>query len=207
MDWLTYAAYGLLGLDHAAVGHGLMDSLLPWSVALGQRPFELAEIRAEPPEGWNEVRKKLWRARIDATREQEHIGAIERLIYKRRWVPHNYEEEFAQAFKWWLREKAEFFLEKSVQGGAISLDDWAAALWKDSRVRAATAVYYVGPIGNAKKFSQILKEAIDEETVPDDEAAFKPSHKQVRGKLNIPRERFRSITSMPGHYVWAGKHK
>jgi hypothetical protein len=60
-------------------------------------------------------------------------------------------------------------------------------------------------LANAKQFIPILKEAIEEETVPEDEVAFKPSHKQLRGKLNVPRERFRSIISKSSHYIWAGK--
>ena len=50
-----------------------------------------------------------------------------------------------------------------------------------------------------------LKEAVEEETVPDDETAFKPRHKTLRGKLNVPRERFRLLTSKPSCYIWAGK--
>jgi len=46
---------------------------------------------------------------------------------------------------------------------------------------------------------------VEEETVPDDEIVFKARHKQLRGKLNVPRERFRSLTARPGHYIWAGK--
>jgi hypothetical protein len=205
MDWLVYAAYGLLPQDHPAAGSGVMDAVHPWEVALGQRPFELAAIHAGPPADWDEKRKQLWLARLEAIRTNEHIARIEQPVYKRRWVPPDYEREFAEAFKWWLREKAEFFLEQAVAGGPTSLEDWAAALWKDSRVRAAAEAYYGSPLANAKKFEPILKEAVEEETVPDDEAAFKPRHKQLRGKLNVPRERFRSLTSKPEFYVWAGK--
>ena len=205
MDWVVYAAYGLLPQDHPAVGLGLMDAEHPWEVALGQRPFELAAIHAGPPTDWDDKRKQLWQARVEVTQESEHIARIEQPVYKRRWVPPDYEKEFADAFKWWLREKAEYYLEHSVAGGPISLEDWAAALWKDSRVRAAAEAYNGSPLPNAKKFESILKEAVEEETVPDDEIAFKPRHKQLRGKLNVPRERFRSLTSKPGHYVWAGK--
>ena len=48
-------------------------------------------------------------------------------------------------------------------------------------------------------------EPILREAVPDGEAAFKPRYKTLRGKLNVPRERFRSLASKPGFYVWAGK--
>lgn len=205
MDWLVYAAYGLLPQDHPAVGFGVMDAVHPWEVALGQRPFELRAIHAGPPDDWDGKRKNLWKARIEIIGESEHIARIEQLVYKRRWVPPDYEKEFAEAFKWWLREKAEFYLEHTVAGGPVSLEDWALALWRDSRVRAAAEVYCGAPLPDAGKFMPILKEAVEEETVPDDETAFKPRHKQFRGKLNVPRERFRSLTLKPGTYVWAGK--
>jgi hypothetical protein len=205
MDWLVYAAYRLLPQDHPAVGLGVMDAVHPWEVALGQRPFELAAINAGPPADWDDARRALWLARLEAIRENEHIARIEQPVYKRRWVPPDYEKEFAEAFKWWLREKAEFFLEQAVDGGPISLEDWAAALWKDPRIRAAAEAHEGSTIASSKKFEPILKEAVEEETVPDDEAAFKPRHRQLRGKLNVPRERFRSLTSKPGFYVWAGK--
>jgi hypothetical protein len=92
-----------------------------------------------------------------------------------------------------------------VNGGPVALEDWAAALWKDSRVRAAVEAYDGSPVASSKKFEPILKEAIEEETVPGDKSAFKQRHKILRGKLNVPRERFRSLTSKPGYHVWAGK--
>jgi type I restriction-modification system DNA methylase subunit len=205
MDWLVYSAYGLLPQDHPAVGLGAMDAVHPWEVALGQRPFELSAINAGPPADWEEKRRRLWLARMGAIRTNEHIARIEQPVYKRRWVPPDYEKEFAEAFKWWLREKAEFFLEHAVNGGPISLENWAAALWDDPRVRAAAEAYKGSPLASSKEFEPILKEPVEEETVPDDETAFKPRHKTLRGKLNVPRERFRSLTSKPGYYVWAGK--
>jgi len=205
IDWLVYATYGLLSEDHPAVGLGAMDAGHPWEVALGQRPFELLAIHSGPPADWDESRKKLWQARTETIRTDEHIARIEQPMYKRRWAPPDYEKEFAEAFKWWLREKAEFYLEHAADGGPVSLKEWAAALWKDSRVRAAAEVYHGGTLLGARHFEPILKEAVEEETVPDDETAFKARHKQLRGKLNVPRERFRSLTATPGHYIWAGK--
>jgi hypothetical protein len=72
-------------------------------------------------------------------------------------------------------------------------------------VRAAAEVYQGEGSLNATYFEPVLKEAVEEETVPDDQTAFKARHKQLRGKLNVPRERFRSLTATPGHYIWAGK--
>jgi hypothetical protein len=204
-DWLVYSAYQLLPQAHPAVGLGVMDGVHPWEVALGQRPFELAAIHAGPPADWDEKRRALWLARLEAIRTNEHVARIEQPVYKRRWVPPDYEKEFAEAFKWWLREKAEYYLEHGAEGGPVSLEDWASALWKDSRVRAAAEAFYGAALAGAAKFEPILKEAVEEETVPDDETAFKTRHKQLRGKLNVPRERFRSLTAKPGYYIWAGK--
>ncbi|HEV2378927.1 MAG TPA: hypothetical protein VG206_03915 [Terriglobia bacterium] len=205
MDWLLYAAYGLLPEDHRAVGLGVMNAAHPWEVALGQRPFELLAIHAGPPADWDEPRKKLWEARVEVIRSNEHVARIEQAVYKRRWMSPDYEKEFAEAFRWWLREKAEFYLEHQAGGGPVSLREWAEALWKDRRVRAAAEVYQGEGALNATYFEPILKEAVEEETVPDDETAFKQRHRQLRGKLNVPRERFRSLTKKPGLYVWAGK--
>ena len=72
-------------------------------------------------------------------------------------------------------------------------------------MRAAAEVYKGEGALNAAYFEPILKEAVEEETVPDDETAFRQRHRQLRGKLNVPRERFRSLTKKPGLYVWAGK--
>jgi hypothetical protein len=205
MDWLVYVTYGILREDHEAAGLRIMDPRRPWELALGQRPFELASFQAGPPSDWNGNRKQLWLARLESVRSNEHIARVEQVAYKRRWVPPDYEKEFGEAFRWWLREKAEFLLERVLHGGPVSLDGWAAGLWKDPRVRAAATVYCDAPFTNAKKFEPILKEAVEEETVPENEADFKPRHKQLRGKLNVPRERFRSLASKAGSYVWAGK--
>jgi hypothetical protein len=80
-------------------------------------------------------------------------------------------------------------------------------LWKDPRVRAAAEAYHGSALASARKLEPILEEAVGEETVPDDETAFKARHKQLRGKLNVPRERFRSLTARPSCYIWAGKQR
>ncbi|MCI0348964.1 MAG: hypothetical protein L0Z53_06020 [Acidobacteriales bacterium] len=165
MDWLVYAAYGLLPEDHAAVGmedgqqqEGRQDA--GGTLLRGQRPFGLW-VQAEGdydravaliPAGWPAARKKLWEARLAAIRDNEHIRRIEQPVYKRRWDeqwkvgnqwrcgPIAYAAEFVDAFEWWLREKAEWWLEHKKSGGPVELDAWADALWRDSRVAAAWPV-------------------------------------------------------------------
>ena len=117
---------------------------------MGQRPFELVAIHAGPPSDWEEERKTLWAARMDVIRTNEHIARIEQSVYKRRWVPTNYEREFAEVFNWWLREKAEFYLEHMAGGGPISIEEWTSALWKDSRVRAAVEGVEDKPLADAR---------------------------------------------------------
>jgi len=310
MDWLVYAAYGLLPTDHPAVpchserseesrsdpqkGQGeilrFAQNDMQDSVPLdqGQRPFRLwqqvegdyAKAVALIPASWPAERRALWEARLAAIRDNEHIRRIEQPVCKRRWDeqwkvgnewrsgPVAYAAEFVDAFEWWLSEKAEWWLEHKKNGGPVELDDWAAAIWKDSRVQAAwpvaaenyalleyekavakaeangepvpnppagnstarlvAATKFVGASGagpgpNAVRpystdpaaFLRTFKRIIDDETVPEgipfavpyDELAkrkikISPKVKSIRGKLNVPRERFhlRGRTT----YLWAG---
>jgi hypothetical protein len=54
--------------------------------------------------------------------------------------PVAYAQEFIDAFRWWLAEKAEWHLEHKANGGPLELGAWTAALWKDSRIQAAWRV-------------------------------------------------------------------
>jgi len=109
MDWLVYAAYGLLPEDHPAVGaHGDAPSVAAVSPPPNEqrrsetdatapldrehRPFRLWAAGGDfdrtlnlVPSDWPESRKKLWEARLAAIRDNEHIRRIEQPVYKRRW--------------------------------------------------------------------------------------------------------------------------
>jgi hypothetical protein len=190
-------------------------------------------------------------ARILAIHVNEDVRRAEQAIYKRRWDEQwkvgnqwrsgdvAYAAEFLDAFEWWLKEKAEWWLEHTKHGGPAELGEWAQALWKDERIQAAWLVaveQYVlldrekeeaeeksGPIPVRPKtavdfssFARRFKNLIEEETVPGGfpfgvnyDALAKSLKKEipakikkVRGKLNIPRERFH--TEEPGRYKWAG---
>jgi hypothetical protein len=163
MDWLVYAAYGILSADHLATAPTLPGranvpgSYSPMSLDQAQRPFRLWEqaegnypkaVSLIPP-GWPLERRALWTARLSAIRDEEHIRRIEQPVYKRRWDeqwkvgnqwccgPVAYAAEFVDAFEWWLREKAEWWLENEANGGPVELDAFVAALWKDPRIQAA----------------------------------------------------------------------
>ena len=144
-----------------------------------------------------------------------------------------YDAEFLNAFAWWLSEKAEWWLEHEKSGGPVTLDEWTTALWSDSRVQSAWEVSVdvmnqleqwkaeqktpdakaatIEPTLSA--FARYFKATVKDQSVPDnipwavpwDEIKFKvPANvKRIRGKLNVPRERFRMTPS--GEYVWAGK--
>ncbi len=160
MDWLVYAAYGLLPEDHPAVGKWDSDGDVKSPLRREQRPFVLwaqaegnydAAVALIPAE-WPAARRRLWEARLAAIRDNEHIRRIEQPVYKRRWDeqwkvgaqwrcgPIAYAAEFVDAFEWWLREKAEWWLEHKKNGGPVELDAWADALWRDPRVAAAWPV-------------------------------------------------------------------
>ncbi len=129
-----------------------------------------------------------------------------------------YDAELIDAFNWWLSEKAEWWLEQ--RGDAVSFDKWAAELWKDTRIRAAWPVIaeaqhrlelwkneqkknsgrplVLDPSPSA--FTKFFKALVKDQTVPEgipfgipyDKLKTKvTAHvKSIRGKLNVPRERF-----------------
>jgi hypothetical protein len=231
-----------------------------------ERPFRLwqrvegdyAKAVALIPASWPAERRALWEARLGAIRDNEHIRRIEQPVYKRRWDeqwkvgnqwrsgPVAYAAEFVDAFEWWLSERAEWWLEHKKNGGPVELDDWAAALWKDSRVQAAWPVAAENyallehekamakaetngeivptpPAGRSAElfpksvdFLKTFKRIIDDETVPEDipfavpyddlEKKLKKNIpqkvKSIRGKLNVPRERFHLRDRSA--YLWAG---
>jgi hypothetical protein len=146
--------------------------------------------------------------------------------------PVAYAAEFVDAFTWWLAEKAEWYLEHKAKGGPIELEKWTAALWSDERIRAAWPVvvgclkqleaHKAGSVQTKSKiddssiaFARFFRDLLKDETVPEGTPPAIPwdqlekkrkipaKVKSIRGKLNVPRERFH-LTS-DGRYVWAGK--
>jgi hypothetical protein len=242
MDWLVYECYGL----DAEVGEPLPDSEL--SLAREQRPFsvwaqangDLDKAVASIPPDWSSQRKALWRKRLELIWDNEHVRRIEQPVYKRRWDEQwkignswqcgqsAYDAEFLDAFSWWLSEKAEWWLEHRKAGGPVSIEDWAAALWDDRRVKAAWPVAAEADqrleawkragesheskrqeslYANYAEFVGFFKALVREQSVPDDIPFAVPweelekrkikvpgNVKRIRGKLNVPRERFWTTT-------------
>jgi hypothetical protein len=261
MDWLVYAAYGLISEGHPAVRP--LTEGVNLTLDREERPFRLwmeasgdfEKAVALIPASWSQNKKKLWRVRLEAIRDNEHIRRIEQSVYKRRWdeqwkVGNHWEcglvayaQEFIDAFIWWLSEKAEWHLEHKANGGPIALQNWSATLFKDSRVAAAwpvvaNAIYEVGKykfdtLDQEKKeirrkpkadnsytaFERFFREMVLDQSVahgippavPWNELAAKkkwtPAQlkkaQHVRGKLNVPRERFRIGSA--SEFFWAGK--
>jgi hypothetical protein len=257
MDWLIYAAYGLLPTGHPAVP----EQLEPSPLTRNERPFclwgkaggDYSQAITLIPSAWSAERRTLWEARLATIRDNEHIRRIEQPVYKRRWDEQwkvgnewrcgeiAYAAEFIDAFEWWLKEKAEWWLEHKKHGGPVELGEWTQALWKDGRIQAAWPVaaeqdafleYEKArekadedgdpapaapkPAADSFSFASRFKQVVEEETVPEgfpfgvdyDELEKKlkkevPAKlKKVRGKLNVPRERFHSVGGSA--YKWAG---
>jgi hypothetical protein len=207
MDWLAYAAYGLLPEDHPAT----QSDMPPAPLEREQRPFVLwAEAGADYekatkliPAVWPECRKKLWEARLAAIRDNEHIRRIEQPVYKRRWDeqwkvgnrwrcgPIAYAAEFIEAFEWWLREKAEWWLEHKKNGGPVELDAWTDALWRDSRVQAAWPVaaeqYAFLEAEKAREKAEENGEPLPAPTKPaTDAAGFRREFKRIIEDETVP---------------------
>ncbi len=122
MDWLIYAAYGLLPADDAAVecGRGLSaptaaavesknrgveapPTFQPPPLQEHERAFrfwsraggDFDKAVAFIPADWPAERRQLWQARLAAIRDNEHIRRIEAPVYKRRW-----DEQWKVANRW-----------------------------------------------------------------------------------------------------------
>ena len=257
MDWLVYSACGLLPVGHPATRVD-MD---PAPLDRDQRPFcmfaraidlSVTPEQLIPPE-WEPARKGLWAARLAVLREAERVRRVEQPVNKRRWDEQwkigaqwqcgrlAYAAEFIDAFEWWVREKAEWWLEYRSNDASAGIDKWVRVLWSDPRIRAAWTVaageYSLlstdktrvrtlegfplfdleDPAGGAvSSFKKAFKRIVDEETIPEGipsatpyeeleaqrEGKISAKVKSLRGKLNVPRERFHLRGSE--EYLWAG---
>jgi hypothetical protein len=263
MDWLVYAGYGLIAVDHPAAQTLATSDVDALQLDREERPFHLwantggdfEKAMALIPASSSENKKKLWRARLEAIRDNEHIRRIEQPVYKRRWDeqwkvanrwecgPVAYAQELIDAFTWWLSEKAEWHLEYKAKGGPIKLEGWSAALFEDDRVAAAWPVtakavhevekYKFDTLDQEQQeirrkpklddsytaFERFFRNTMLDQSVqhgipaaiPWNELAAKKKWpaaqlkkaQRVRGKLNVPRERFQ--IGAAGEFFWAGK--
>lgn len=234
MDWLAYEIYGLITKSPLAEDYLSETDYKAARLELGQRPFELAGngYQGDWPPGYQpaplpDFLRPLTEARIALIQSNPDIALLEDPLYKRRWIPPDYEQEFRDAAAWWLAEKLEYALEQ--YGKPISLRDWARLLGTDGRVNAVLEVLTGSPAFNLE--GELLK-IIEANTVPNrPEHVFKLSGLRkylnrpkdgeglppefeskdfsstitwrLRGKLNIPRERF--IAYREFDHTWRGE--
>ena len=152
------------------------------------------------PADWPKSRRALWEARLAAIRDNEHIRRIEQPVYKRRWDeqwkvgnrwmagPVAYAQEFVDAFRWWLAEKAEWHARTQSPGGPVELGGWTPRCGKTSASRPrgrswptrfirSARFKFDASENEAKKldrarrqlrigFAKFLKETVIDETVP-----------------------------------------
>ena len=246
IDWLAYGMYGLLGKPPLAEDYLSREELKTARLELGQRAFEqagkgykgdwcrswrkgakdhLPGPTAELPELCSNL-QRLIRDRMDIIAGNQDIALLEDPLYKRRWIPPNYDKEFREALECWLREMAEHVLEQA--GRPLTLREWAHRLSQKPRILAAIEVYTGTPMFDLQ---EVLAKVVRAEAVPNrPEDYLKPSgleklrdgrfdfkagdfarniYWKVRGKLNIPRERYIEYREMGTagngtYYGWAG---
>jgi hypothetical protein len=246
MDWLAYAMYGLLGKPPLAEDYLTPEEFKAARLELGQRAFEQAGkgYKGDWPQSWHQGAQghlpgpaaylpelcpnlqRLIRDRMDIIAGNPDIALLEDPLYKRRWVPPDYDKEFREALEWWLREMAEYVLEQA--GRPLSLREWAYRLSQEPRVRAAAEIYTGTPMYDLE---DLLARVVRAEAVPNrPEDYLKPSgleklragrfdfkrtdfvrdtYWKIRGKLNIPRERYIEYRELGTagngmYYGWAG---
>lgn len=163
-----------------------------------------------------EALRALTEARQALIRSNPDIALLEDPLYKRRWIPPADDQEFREAAAWWLAEKLEWLLER--HGKPLSLAAWADRARRDERILAVLEVlsgtqlfeledrlleviranavpnrpeHYLKPSG-LRKFYAGQRASPGEHPTPEyartdfsDATAWR-----LRGKLNIPRERF-----------------
>lgn len=218
MDWLAYEMYGLIKKAPLARDYLTPSQYEKARLQLGQRAFELAGngytgdwLPGYQPDPLPEELKALTEARIALIQSNKDIALLEDPLYKRRWIPPNYEQEFRDAAHWWLAEKLEYALEQ--YGKPISLRRWAREMSRDGRVMATLEVLSGSPMFDVEiELHQIIQanavpnrpehylkpSGLRQVSIPGTE--FKSSDFsdstawKLRGKLNIPRERFIAYT-------------
>jgi len=208
------------------VGAGLAPAPLAPAPTGGRkaRPY-LPGPAAELPELCSNL-QRLIRDRMDIIAGNPDIALLEDPLYKRRWIPPDYNKEFREALEWWLREMAEHVLEQA--GRPLALREWAHRLSQEPRILAAIEVYTGTPMFDLQ---EVLAKVVRAEAVPNrPEDYLKPSgleklragrfdfkqadftsatYWKIRGKLNIPRERYIKYQEMGtagngAYYGWAG---
>jgi len=216
MDWLAYEMYALIKKAPLAEGYLSPSEYRAARLELGIRPFEVGGkgYEGDWPDGYQppplpDTLRPLTDARIAIIDSNPDIALLEDPLYKRRWVPPDYDEEFQEAAQWWLAERLEWALEQ--HGQPISLRRWARLLGQDGRVNAVLEVLTGTPMFDLER--ELLK-VIQANAVPNRPEHYlkpaglrkfhssesTPQYKRgefsdgtawkIRGKLNIPRERF-----------------
>ena len=242
IDWLVYEIYQLIPRAPLADNYLTADEIEGAQIELGQRAFEQAGhgYKGDWPEDWHEGSqghlpglaahlpdfsenmKRLIQDRIEIIRTNMDIAILEDPLYKRRWIPPDYEKEFREALEWWMREMAEWELEQARI--PLQIKEWSRCLMAHERVRTALEVYTGTPTYDPVV---MIEKIIDKEAVPNrpkhfmsasgirkllrGEMEFKRTDFsdgdawRVRGKLNIFRERYIAYKEFePGWYGWAG---
>ncbi len=228
MDWLAYEMYGLIKKAPLAEDYLSPLQYKDARLELGQRPFELAGkgYTGDWPPDYQpaplpDYLRPLADARIALIHGNPDIALLEDPLYKRRWVPPDYDKEFREAAAWWLAEKLEWALEQA--GRPLSLAEWARPMGQDERVNAALEVltgtptfdieeelrkviranavpnrpeHYLKASGLRKLYAAL----VERRRTNDDRPPPVPQYSRedfadatawrLRGKLNIPRERF-----------------
>jgi hypothetical protein len=183
LDWEIYGRYGLLeGDSELTVSRDEVPELSP-----GERAFEIVLARyldsgkAETtwfdrheitpistlPHHWSNKYRQIVGNRIAAIRNMEHVGAVERPEFKRRWTIEPWSVQEAKAIREWLLdqcERRELWYEQ--RQGALRPRPLTARRLAEFIRKAGNAMALARRHWPESEFEAVLADIIEDELVP-----------------------------------------
>ncbi|WP_437338608.1 BREX-2 system adenine-specific DNA-methyltransferase PglX [Sorangium sp. So ce394] len=177
LDWLVYALLGLPSPPSCVTPDTICELVpegRPVEVALAERVrqgestewyerFRRGALRLEDLNSLAPMQARVVRQRLSCTSENKELQLLERLEYKRRWEPLDWDGEVHDACESWLLTRAESALRDRPDPRPLPIRALAAVLHADPKVRAVAEVL-TGT--STYDLEAVLADLVQKESVP-----------------------------------------